>query len=87
MSLLKVDPLPPYKYFEVHPSTSVEEALGVASCVYHSIADLLDLYSNQSDGGFANLYALELSARLAAELIDASVSALVKERKDGGASE
>ncbi|WP_054909079.1 hypothetical protein [Pseudomonas sp. NBRC 111135] len=84
MSLLKVDPLPAYKYFEVHPSLSVEDALGMAASVNHSISDLLNLYLVQPDGEFTNLAALELSARLSAELIDASVSALKKSRKEGG---
>lgn len=86
MSLLKVDPLPPYKYFEVHPSVSVEDALGLAASVNHSLADLLNLYTIQPDGEFTNLAALELAARCSAELIDASVSALQKNRKEGGAA-
>lgn len=86
MSRLKVDPLPPYKYFAVHASVSVEDALDLASSVNHSLADLLNLYSTQSEGEFTNLSALQLAARCAAELIDASVSALVKDRKEGGAA-
>ena len=58
MSLLKVDPLPPYKYFAVHASVSVEDALDLASSVNHSLADLLNLYSTQSEGEFTNLSAL-----------------------------
>jgi len=85
MSLLKVDPLPPVQYFSIVPSTSVEDALIISARINHSISDLLIMHS-QSDGEFSNLYALEFSARLAAELIDASVSALQKSRKEGGAA-
>lgn len=87
MSLLQVDPLPAYKFFEVHASVSVEDALSQASSVSHSIADLLNLCTTTPDGEAVNLCALELAARCAAELIDASVSALVKDREEGGASE
>ncbi|HCI2197204.1 TPA: hypothetical protein NOF48_002873 [Pseudomonas aeruginosa] len=58
----------------MHPATTVEEALNSASALSASLSEILESLVEP-----VNLYALEVSARLAGELVDAALDALRKE--------
>ncbi|HFT1878065.1 TPA: hypothetical protein RG893_001961 [Pseudomonas aeruginosa] len=70
----RVSPLPPVGFAAIHPATTVEEALNSASALSASLSEILESLVEP-----VNLYALEVSARLAGELVDAALDALRKE--------
>ncbi|HHH9652714.1 TPA: hypothetical protein ACP37T_006263 [Pseudomonas aeruginosa] len=80
LSALKapVSPLPPAGFAAIHPTTTVEEALSAATALTSSVSSILGALTT-SDEEHACLYALEIAAEMAGDLVDAALDSLREE--------
>ncbi|HCK3377186.1 TPA: hypothetical protein NZK17_001216 [Pseudomonas aeruginosa] len=80
LSALKgpVSPLPPAGFVAIRPTTTVEEALSTATALTASVSSILGALTT-SDEEHACLYALEIAAEMAGDLVDAALDSLREE--------
>ncbi|MBG7375183.1 hypothetical protein I5G56_05345 [Pseudomonas aeruginosa] len=73
-----ISQLPPRRFAVINPTTTVEEALSEAIALTLSVSSILGALTT-SDEEHACLYALEIAAEMAGDLVDAALDSLREE--------
>ncbi|YP_001293388.1 hypothetical protein PPF10_gp044 [Pseudomonas phage F10] len=73
-----ISQLPPRRFAAISPTTTVEEALSEAIALTLSVSSILGALTTP-DEEHACLYALEIAAEMAGDLVDAALDSLREE--------